>query len=64
MHTQFWSEILKGRRYQSENLGVDGKVILEWMTEVGWQGVDWSYLITDRDKWRAFVNTVMNVGIP
>jgi hypothetical protein len=29
MHTKFWSENLKGRDY-SEDLGVDGKMILEW----------------------------------
>jgi hypothetical protein len=30
MHTKFWSENLKGRDL-SEYLGVDEKVILEWM---------------------------------
>jgi hypothetical protein len=26
---QFWSENLKGGRYRSEDLGVDGRIILE-----------------------------------
>jgi hypothetical protein len=30
MHAKFWSENLKGRDY-SEDLGVDGKIILEWI---------------------------------
>jgi hypothetical protein len=30
MHTKFWSEILKGRD-DSEDLDVDGKIILEWI---------------------------------
>jgi hypothetical protein len=30
MHTKFWSENLKGR-YTSEDLNVDGKIILEWI---------------------------------
>jgi len=30
MHTEFWSERLKGRDY-AEDLGVDGKIILEWI---------------------------------
>jgi hypothetical protein len=29
MHTEFWSENLKGRD-NFEDLGVDGKIILEW----------------------------------
>jgi hypothetical protein len=32
--------------------------------EIGWDGVDWSELVQDRDKWRALVNTVMNLGVP
>jgi hypothetical protein len=30
MHTKFWSENKKGRDH-SEDLGVDGKIILEWI---------------------------------
>jgi hypothetical protein len=32
MHSRFWSENLKGRD-PSENLGVDGRIILEWVGE-------------------------------
>jgi hypothetical protein len=32
MHTKLWSEILNGR-YQPEDLGVGGKIILEWIFE-------------------------------
>jgi hypothetical protein len=30
MHTKFWLEGLKGRDH-SEDLGIDGKIILEWI---------------------------------
>jgi hypothetical protein len=31
--------------------------------EVGCVAMDWTYLAQDRDRWRAFVNTVMNLRI-
>jgi hypothetical protein len=34
------------------------------LREIGWDGMDWINLAQDRDKWRAFVNTVMNLWVP
>jgi hypothetical protein len=34
------------------------------LSETGWEGVDWMHLAQDRDPWRAFVNTVMNLWVP
>jgi hypothetical protein len=34
------------------------------LREIGWDGVDWIDLGEDRDKWRARVNTVMNLRFP
>jgi hypothetical protein len=34
------------------------------LREIGWGGVDWIDLAQDRDKWRALVNTVMNLRVP
>jgi hypothetical protein len=32
------------------------------LREIGWGGMDWVGLAEDRDRWRALVNTVMNLG--
>jgi hypothetical protein len=32
--------------------------------ERGWGGVDWIGLASDRGKWRALVNVVMNLRVP
>jgi hypothetical protein len=32
--------------------------------EVGWGDVDWIGLAQDRDRWRAFVNSVLNLRVP
>jgi hypothetical protein len=34
------------------------------LVEVGWGGVDWIGLAQGRDKWRALVNSVLNLGVP
>jgi hypothetical protein len=45
--------------------GVDGRIILRWIFrkwDVG--DMDWIELAQDRDRWRAFVNAVMNLRVP
>jgi hypothetical protein len=32
--------------------------------EVGWGDVDWIGLAKDRNKWRALVNSVLNLRVP
>jgi hypothetical protein len=34
------------------------------LLEIGWGGVDWIGLDQDKDKWRALVNSVMNLRVP
>jgi hypothetical protein len=34
------------------------------LREVGWGGADWIDLAQDRGRWRALVNTVMNLWVP
>jgi len=38
-----------------------GDEIRMGLTETGSEGFDWMGLAQDREEWRAFVNTVMNL---
>jgi hypothetical protein len=40
-----------------EDLSVVGRLVFEW------EHVDWIDLAQDRDKWRDFVKTVMNLPV-
>jgi len=31
---------------------------------MGVEGMDWIYLVQDRDRWRALINVVMNLLVP
>jgi hypothetical protein len=33
------------------------------LVEVGWSDVDWIGLAQDRDRWRALVNSVLNLRV-
>jgi hypothetical protein len=45
------------RRRWANNIKID-------LQEVGYQGMFWIDLSQDKDRWRAFVNTVMNLRVP
>jgi hypothetical protein len=45
------------RRRWVDNIKMD-------LTEIGWDGMDWTDLAQDRDQWRALLNTVMNLWVP
>jgi hypothetical protein len=34
------------------------------LREIGFGNADWIHLAQDRDRWRAVVNTVMNLRVP
>jgi len=38
--------------------------IKKYLQEMGCGGMDWIDLAQDRDRWQAFVNVVMNLGVP
>jgi hypothetical protein len=33
------------------------------LRKIGWGSVDWNQLAQDRDRWRALVNTVINLRV-
>jgi hypothetical protein len=45
------------RRRWVDNIKMD-------LRKIGWDGMDWLDLAQDRDKWKALVNTVMNLRVP
>jgi hypothetical protein len=45
------------RRRWVDNIRMD-------LGEVGWGDVDWIGLAKDRNRWRALVNSVLNLGVP
>jgi hypothetical protein len=47
----------KPRRRWVDNITMD-------LLEVGWGDVDWIGLDQDRDRWRALVNSVLNLRVP
>ena len=62
----FWWGNLRERDHWGDP-DVDGRIILRWIFRK-WEGgggcEDWMELAQDRDRWRALVSTVMNLGVP
>jgi hypothetical protein len=61
MDTKLWLKKLEGeislgrpRRRWKDNIQTDRK-------EIVWEGVNWIHLAQDRDRWRAVVNTAMEL---
>jgi hypothetical protein len=54
-----WREEPLGRprRRWKDNINMD-------LREIEFGDVDWIHLAQDRDRWRALVNTVMNLRVP
>jgi hypothetical protein len=47
----------RSRRRWEDNIKID-------LREIGLDGANWIQLVQERVRWRAFVNTVMNVRFP
>jgi hypothetical protein len=50
-------------RQRRPRRGWDDNIKMDFR-EIEFGDVDWIYLARDRDKWRAIVNTVMNLWVP
>jgi hypothetical protein len=59
--TGFWLGGPKVRDHW-EDLGIGGRITLRWA--LGIDGANWIRLAQDRVRWRAFLNTVMNLRVP
>jgi hypothetical protein len=48
--------LLRPRSRVEDNIKMD-------LGKMGWEGVDWIYLVQNRDLWRALVNIAMNLRV-
>ena len=48
--------LVRPRRGWEDNIKMD-------LQELGYGGMDWIELAQERDRWRAFVNAVMNIRV-
>lgn len=51
-------KVIKGLRTNTK------RIELLWLKQIGVTGENWIHLAKNRNKWRAFVNTVMNRRVP
>jgi hypothetical protein len=63
VHTGFWWRKLR-KGYHVEEPDEGKRVLLKRIFKKCDRGRDWVHLAQDRNRWRALVNTVMNLRIP
>jgi hypothetical protein len=63
VHTGFWWGCRR-ERARLEDLGIDGRIMLEWLCKIQDRSVEWIDLAQVREKWRALLIAVMNFRLP
>jgi hypothetical protein len=58
----WWGDLREGDHLGDP--GTDGRIILRRIFKKRDRGMNWIELAEDRDRWRALVNTVMNLRVP
>jgi hypothetical protein len=58
----WWESQRERGHYEDHDVG--GWIILRWIFEIEWCYVYWIGLVQDRDRWRALVNSVLNLRVP
>jgi hypothetical protein len=61
--TVFWCGNLRERDHSGDT-GVDGRIMFRWIFRKWDVGYGLDFAATDRDRWRALVNAVMNIRVP
>jgi hypothetical protein len=64
MHIKFLLEKLEEKRpLGSPRNRWEDKMRMD-LSEIGWEGVDWSHLVQERDQRWDLVNITMNIWVP
>jgi hypothetical protein len=64
IHTGYLWESQKERDHkEDQDVGGWTKIKID-LKKIGWDGVVWIDMAQDRNKWRALVNTVLNLRVP
>jgi hypothetical protein len=62
VHTGFWWGNLREGNHL-EDPGTDGRIILKYICEKWYGGMDWIDIAEDRDRWWTLVNAAINLRV-